>query len=234
MIKLDVRRRIDPQMALAVAESKRLYADLPGAESEDVASQRALYAHERAYWNAVKPPLAKVEALNIPGPGGAIACRAYRPSEGGLLPALVYFHGGGWILGNLDTHDRIMRLLAVKSGTLVLGVDYRLAPEHKFPAAHDDALAATRHVLAQGRGLGIDATRVAVGGDSAGANLSLATCLGLAPAERAAIRLQLLYYGAFGLSDSASMRAYGNEMDGLTRADMLRYRRHLTRTPADL
>jgi acetyl esterase len=234
MIKLDVRRRFDPQMALAVAESKRLYADLPGAESEDVAGQRALYAHERAYWNAVKPPLAKVEALNIPGPGGAIACRAYRPSEGGLLPALVYFHGGGWILGNLDTHDRIMRLLAVKSGALVLGVDYRLAPEHKFPAAHDDALAATRHVLAQGRGLGIDATRLAVGGDSAGANLSLATCLGLAPAERAAIRLQLLYYGAYGLSDSASMRAYGNEMDGLTRADMLRYRRHLTRTPADL
>jgi acetyl esterase len=234
MIKLDVRRRFDPQMALAVAESQRLYADLPAAASEDVAAQRALYAHERAYWNAVKPALAKVEALSIPGPGGAIACRLYRPSEGGLLPAVVYFHGGGWILGNLDTHDRIMRLLAEKSGALVLGVDYRLAPEHKFPAAHDDALAATRHVLTRGRSLGIDATRLAVGGDSAGANLTLATCLGLAPAERAAIRLQLLYYGAFGLSDSASMRAYGNEMDGLTRADMLRYRRHLVRTPADL
>jgi len=159
MIKLDVRRRFDPQMALAVAESQRLYADLPGAASEDVAAQRALYAHERAYWNAVKPALAKVEALSIPGPGGAIACRLYRPSEGGLLPAVVYFHGGGWILGNLDTHDRIMRLLAEKSGALVLGVDYRLAPEHKFPAAHDDALAATRHILTRGRSLGIDATR---------------------------------------------------------------------------
>ncbi len=233
MTRLDARRRFDPQMAAALADSQKLYAGLPPAAPDDVAAQRAAYDHERAFWNAIKPLLAAVETLSIPGPGGAISCRLYRPSKAPLLPALVYFHGGGWVLGNLDTHDRIMRLLADKSGALVLGVDYRLAPEHKFPAAHDDALAALRHAARQGRAWGIDGARLAVGGDSAGANLALAACLGLAPAERAAVRLQLLYYGAFGLGDSASMRAYGNELYGLTRADMIRYRRHLTRTPAD-
>jgi acetyl esterase len=234
MIKLEVRRRFDPQMALAVAESQKIYAALPVAAADDVAAQRNAYDRERAFWNAIKPPLAAVEALTIPGPGGAIACRLYRPSEARLLPALVYFHGGGWVLGNLDTHDRVMRLLTQKSGGLVLGVDYRLAPEHKFPAAHDDALAALRHVARHGREWGIDGARLAVGGDSAGANLAVASCLCLDPAERGAVKLQLLYYGAFGLSDSASMRAYGNELDGLTRADMARYRSQLTRSPADL
>jgi acetyl esterase len=234
MIKLDVRRRFDPQMALAVAESQKLYAAGPPAAADDLTAQRDAYNRERAFWNAIKPPLAAVEALTIPGPGGAIACRLYRPSEARLLPALLYFHGGGWVLGNLDTHDRIMRLLAQKSGALVLGVDYRLAPEHKFPAAHEDALAALRHVAHHGREWGIDRSRLAIGGDSAGANLSLASCLCLDRTERRAVKLQLLYYGAFGLGDSASMRAYGNELDGLTRADMARYRSQLIRTPADL
>ncbi len=233
-MKLDVRRRFDPQMAAALAESQRLYAIGAPAAPDDVAAQRATYNRERAFWNAIKPPLAAIEALTISGPGGAIPCRLYRPSAARLLPALIYFHGGGWVLGNLDTHDRIMRLLAQKSGALVLGVDYRLAPEHKFPAAHDDALAALRHVARQGREWGIDGARLAVGGDSAGANLSVASCLCLDPAERNAIKLQLLYYGAYGLSDSPSMRAYGNELDGLTRADMARYRSQLIRTPADL
>jgi acetyl esterase len=234
MIKLDVRRQFDPQMAIAVAESQKIYAVLPLADPDDVAAQRAAYSRERAFWNAIKPPLAAIEPLSIPGPGGTITCRLYRPSEARLLPALVYLHGGGWVLGDLDTHDRIMRLLAQKSGALVLGVDYRLAPEHKFPAAHDDALMAFRHAARHGREWGIDVARLAVGGDSAGANLALASCLSLAPAERTAVKLQLLYYGAFGLSDSMSMRAYGNELDGLTRADMARYRGHLIRSPADL
>ena len=234
MSGLDVRRRFDPQMARAAAESQRLYADLPPAGPDDIAAQRALYNHERAYWNAVKPPLAAIEPLKIPAPGGDIPCRLYRPSKAPLLPALVYLHGGGWILGNLDTHDRIMRLLAEKSGALVLGVDYRLAPEHKFPTAHDDALAVLRHALRRGQELGIDPGRLAVGGDSAGANLSLAACLCLEPAERAAIKLQLLYYGSFGLRDSASLRAYGGESYGLSRAEMARYRAQLIRTPADL
>ena len=232
--KIDIRPLLDPEMVAAIAESRRLYAELDPVAADDYKTQRAAYAHERAFWNAIKPALASVENLNIPGPGGSLACRFYRPGREPRLPALVYFHGGGLALGNLDTHDRIMRLLALKSGAAVLGVDYRLAPEHKFPAAWDDALAALRHLAKEGSALGIDVARLAVGGDSAGANLSLASCLSLSPEERAAVKIQLLYYGAFGLTDSASARAFGNETDGLTRAVMDRYRAWLCRSPADL
>jgi acetyl esterase len=235
---LDVRRRLDPEMAAAVAESQRLYAEIAAERgpiaADDLAAQRAAYNHERAFWNAVKPELAAVEAVSLAGPGGAIAGRLYRPSRARPLPALLFLHGGGWVLGNLDTHDRIMRLLADKSGAIVLGVEYRLAPEHKFPACYDDALAALRHVARRGAEWGIDPARLAVGGDSAGANLSVATCLALTAAERAAVKLQLLYYGAFGLTDSAALRCFGNELDGLTRSDMARYRAWLCRGPEDL
>jgi len=232
--KTDIRRRLDPEMAAAVGESQRLYAELGPIAPDDYLAQRAAYIRERAFWNAIKPELAAVENLSIPGPGGPLACRLYRPSRETRLPALVYFHGGGWVLGNLDTHDRIMRLLALKSGVAVIGVDYRLAPEHKFPAAWDDALASLRHFAKQASSLGIDPMRLAVGGDSAGANLSVATCLSLTSAERTAVKLQLLYYGAFGLSDSASARAYGNDSDGLTRAAMDRFRAWVRRAPDDL
>ena len=238
MIKVDTVPRLDPEMAAALNQTRRLDMDLiakrggpiaPG----DLAGQRAAYDHERAFWNEIKPALAAVEAVEIPRPGGSIPCRLYRRNTGGKLPALVYLHGGGWVLGSLDTHDRIMRLLAEKSGAAVLGVDYRLAPEHKFPAAYDDALAALRHLLREGAGLGIDPTRLAVGGDSAGANLSLATCLQLDASERRAVKLQLLYYGTFGLADSASRRAFGNETDGLTKAGLDYFRDCLLRSPAD-
>jgi acetyl esterase len=232
MIKVALRARLDPQMAAALEESRRLYRDIGAGEG--VAGRRAAYAHERAFWNAIKPDLAAVEALAVAGPGGPIACRLYRPSLARPLPALVFFHGGGWVLGDLDTHDRILRLLAQKSGAAVLGVDYRLAPENKFPAPYDDALAALRHVMATGPALGIDVERLAVGGDSAGGNLALATLLQLAPAERRAVKAQLLYYGAFGLLDSPSLRVFGSDPDGLTKADMDAYRAHLIRDPADL
>jgi len=205
MIKVDVTRHLDPEMAAAIAESNRLYGEIVAERGpvapDDLAGQRASYNHERAFWNAIKPPLAAVEPLEIPGPGGAIPCRLYRPRNARPLPALVYFHGGGWVLGNLDTHDRIMRLLAEKSGAAVLGVDYRLAPEHKFPAAYDDALAAVEYLRREGPALGIDGARLALGGDSAGANLALATWLQLGPEARASVRCLLLYYGAFGLAD---------------------------------
>jgi acetyl esterase len=230
----DPRRRFDPQMIQVQAQSQRLNAGRAIPAADDVAGLRAAYAHERAFWNAIKPPLAAVEPLSLPGPGGSIACRLYRPVLADNLPALVYFHGGGWVVGSLDTHDRIMRLLAAKSGVLVLGVDYRLAPEHKFPAPHEDALAALRHAIRQGRNWGIDTARLSVGGDSAGANLALAACLGLEAGERAAVRQQLLFYGCFGLTDSASIRACNDAVYGLTGADMDRFRAHLMHSPADL
>lgn len=238
MTKVDVTRHLDPEMAAAIAESARLRAELATrygpAAPDDLAAQREFFSRERAFWNALKPALQAVDSLVVAGPDGPVPCRVYWPSERRPLPALVYFHGGGWVVGNLDTHDRIMRLLAEKSGAAVLGVDYRLAPEHKFPACYDDALAVLRHLRREGETLGIDVRRLALGGDSAGANIALATCLQLDAAERSVIRLQLLYYGNYGLRDLASLRAFGSKLDGLTREHIARSYACFLRSPSDL
>src|SRR6185436_21032022 len=111
--------------------------------------------------------IGKIENISIPGPAGAIAARTYTPvaSGGTALPALVYFHGGGFVIGDLDTHDAICRQLANESGAKVIAVDYRLAPEHKFPAAADDSYAAVKWIETNAPTLGVDPNRVAVGGD---------------------------------------------------------------------
>src|SRR3989454_4789555 len=119
------------------------------------------------------PPLARLEDLRIPGPAGEIPARLYAPTAGGAaLPVVAYFHGGGWVQGDLETHHGLCARLARHGGVLVVAIDYRLAPEHKFPAAVDDCLAAYRWLRAHARDLGGDAGRVAVAGDSAGGNLS--------------------------------------------------------------
>lgn len=119
------------------------------------------------------PALPRVEDVRIPGPAGAIPARVYAPRAGTApRPAVVYFHGGGWVQGDLETHHGLCARLAKHGDVLVVAVDYRLAPEHKFPAAVEDCLAAYRWVRAHGGDLGADAARVAVAGDSAGGNLS--------------------------------------------------------------
>jgi acetyl esterase len=119
------------------------------------------------------PALPRVEDLRIPGPAGDIPARLYAPTVAGApLPAVAYFHGGGWVQGDLETHHGLCARLALHAGALVVAVDYRLAPEHKFPAAVEDCLAAYRWLRARGRDVGADAARVAVAGDSAGGNLA--------------------------------------------------------------
>jgi acetyl esterase len=119
------------------------------------------------------PPLPRVEDVRIPGPAGAMPGRVYAPRAGGApLPAVAYFHGGGWVQGDLETHHGLCARLAKHAGVLVVAVDYRLAPEHKFPAAVEDCLAAYRWLRSHGGDVGADPARVAVAGDSAGGNLS--------------------------------------------------------------
>ena len=123
-------------------------------------------------------PIGKIENTSVPGPGGDIKLRVYTPVAAGgeALPAIVFFHGGGFILGDLDTHDGLCRILAAQSGARVIAVDYRLAPEHKFPAAAEDAFAAVCWIEKNAADLGIDANRIAVAGDSAGGNLAAVVC----------------------------------------------------------
>ena len=120
------------------------------------------------------PPLPRIEDISIPGPGGALPARLYDPvgAAGTARPVLAYFHGGGWVQGDLETHHGLCARLAQRSGALIVAVDYRLAPEHKFPAAVEDSLAAYRWLRSHGRQIGADPARVGVAGDSAGGNLA--------------------------------------------------------------
>jgi acetyl esterase len=151
-------------------------AGRPAYESLSPAEAREYYMQARLVSNPEPPELKSVQPLEIPSRGGPIPARIYTPKmlrqNGGLAPGLVFFHGGGWVIGNLDTHDVVCRTLADAGELIVISVDYRLSPEHKFPAAVDDAIAATTWVLGNARALGLDSSRIMVGGDSAGGNLA--------------------------------------------------------------
>jgi len=139
------------------------------------------------------------EVAEGPGPLGEIKLRAYRPRGAAadeILPALIYFHGGGWLLGDLDSHDTACRHYANGARCRVISVDYRMAPEHKFPAAVDDSVAATRWIIAQAAALKIDPARVAVGGDSAGGNLAAVLAIMARDGELPPLAYQLLVYPA--------------------------------------
>jgi acetyl esterase len=142
-------------------------------------------------------PLPKVENIKIPGPAGDIPARVYVANEAKEpQPALVFYHGGGWVIGSLDSYDALCRQLAKKAGCTVISIDYRLAPEHKFPAAYDDSLAAFRWIAANAARLNIDAKRIAVGGDSAGGNLSACVTQATRGDEVKACFQMLIYPGA--------------------------------------
>jgi acetyl esterase len=154
-------------------------------------------------------PVHDVADRTVPGPAGPIAVRVYRPSAAAALPGLVYFHGGGFVLGGLDSADRTCRALAHASGWAVVSVDYRLAPEHPFPAAADDAYVATRYVAEHAAAFGIDPIRLAVGGDSAGGNLAAVTAIQARDAGGPNLIFQLLVYPQVDFTDaSPSMREF--------------------------
>jgi acetyl esterase len=144
------------------------------------------------------PTVARVTDLQIPGPEGAMAARRYDPrtATSGPQPALVFFHGGGFVFGDLDTHDELCRYLSTHADVTVIAVDYRLAPEAPFPAAVDDCLAAFRWVHANAAILGLDPARLAVGGDSAGGNLAAVVCQQSVAQDTPAPAFQLLIYPA--------------------------------------
>lgn len=167
-------------------------------------------------------PMARVEAVEIPGPAGQIAARRYVPhgARSESAPLLVYFHGGGWVIGDLDTHDAPCRFLAANSGVQVLSVDYRLAPEHPFPAAPEDAFAAYAWASANATELGWDPARIAVGGDSAGANLAAVASLLARDAGLTLPATQLLIYPVTVADEEMPSRHAFGEGFLLSRPDM--------------
>ena len=186
---------LDPQaravIDLAVKSGRPAYHQLSPKDA------RQLFRQTRPASTPTPPEIGSVRDLAAPGPRGPLPLRVYRPAgvpASTPLGVLVYFHGGGWVIGDLDTHDVLCRQLTAESGASVVSVDYRLAPEHKFPAAADDAWAATRWVVAHAPGLGVDAGRLAVGGDSAGGNLAAVVTLLARDQGAPSIALQVLLY----------------------------------------
>ena len=173
---------------------------------------RASYRSRRSFTQPDAPEVQQVENKMVVHMGMNLPVRVYHPQSAKLnlaLPALVYLHGGGWTIGDLDTHDVLCRSLCLQAEVVVVSVDYRLGPEQPFPAAYEDTLAAFHWTVENANELGIDASRIAIGGDSAGGNLSAAACLGLrGQVVQPAFQL-LIYPATIMWQDTASYHANG-------------------------
>ncbi len=173
-------------------------AGRPAYETLTAPEARDYYMQARLVSNPEPPALELTKDITVPAPHGNIPARLYTPKQlrraNGLAPCLVFFHGGGWVIGNLETHDVVCRKLAHEGELLVLSVDYRLAPEHCFPAAVDDALTATRWAADNAKQLGIDASRLMVGGDSAGGNMAAVVAIAARDSQGPKLAGQVLIY----------------------------------------
>jgi len=168
---------------------------------------RALYSASTQVFAPETPKLRGVEDQTIPGPNSPVPVRVYTPDAKGALPMLVYFHGGSWVFGDLESHDAMCRIIAGAAGCLVVAVHYRLAPEHKFPAGLEDCIAATRWCAEHGGEIGGDRKRLAVGGDSAGGNLAAAVAQAAGRDGGPKLAFQWLIYPAVDFTaDNASLR----------------------------
>jgi len=201
---------LDPQIVRMLARITAIVGDEAPAEPLSPAEARRNSTALAPLWNEHARPVARVEDRTLPGAAGPIAARLYDPGTEDPSPAIIYLHGGGWVLCDLDTHDGVCRELALRSGLKLVSLDYRLAPEHPFPAPVEDGVAAVRWLAAHGRDWGIDPGRMVIAGDSAGANMALATLLALRDAGEQPLRGAALVYGVFAPDhDTPSHLAYG-------------------------
>ncbi|HCH50839.1 MAG TPA: acetyl esterase [Proteus sp.] len=220
--KINVLELISPEMQQVM----QFYADnpQPAPESNDYPAMRLAYNQDRGYWNADAPEMFSINDISVSTSYGQVLTRIYKPVE--KTPAtLFYLHGGGFILGNLDTHDRIMRLLARYSGCAVIGIDYSLSPEAYYPQAIEESAQICQFYHQEAQKYDINMSNIGFAGDSAGAMLSLAVVLWLRDnnIHCGNICAALLWYGLYGLRDSTSRRLYGGEWDGLRQQDLEEY-----------
>lgn len=226
-------RPLNPQLRAVL---RMIYARLKGLPPPSQLSPtelRQINAGLSFYFNAGAPALPHIEERMISVPSGRTRVRLYDPGIAAPAPTVVLLHGGGWVMGSVDTYDGFARQIAQRSGLRCLSVEYALAPEHPFPSPLDDCIGAVRWATSDGSNLGIDAHRIAVIGDSAGANLALAVCFALRDAGTSPIRGAALLYGAYSLDlETPSQRAYGGGPYFLGTADINRYWNDYLPTPA--
>jgi acetyl esterase len=211
---------VDPELIAAgkLLQEKGLVA--PDRTVVSLAEVRAATDRIGAFLGEGSVRLNDERDLSLPGPHGQVPCRLYMPDNVRTPPLLVYAHGGGFMQGSLPSWDHFLRDLVRQSGVAALSVDYKLSPEAKFPVAYEEMVAVTRLASREGAGFGIDPTRLAVGGDSAGGNLALATALEMRDSGEKALRFQLLIYGVYSTdSDSPSWQRFGQGA-GLSQTQM--------------
>jgi len=212
---------LDPEIQSIVDQMAA--APGPPGHLVPVDQARAANDHDAAIMSGPGEEVAEVREITVPGPGGPIPVRVFRPAGEGPLPLVAYAHGGGWVIGSLDGFDPLCRALANASGALIASIGYRLAPEHPFPAGLDDVRAAVPWLAENARELGGDPDRLAIAGDSAGANLATVTARRLRDEGGPPLRFQALVYPVCdsGL-DTPSYRESGDGF-GLTALGMQRY-----------
>ena len=223
---------LHPQIVRALEVMQQL--GLKPIESMTPAEARTQMEETAKSRKAEPLPVARVEDRTMAGPAGPIRLRLYWPEAPGAVPAIAYYHGGGHVIGSLDTHDLIARNLCAGAAALVVSVDYRMGPEDKFPAAVEDSFAALEWLHANARGLGADPGRLGVHGDSAGANLAAVMALMARDRGGPRLRLQSLVYpvGDYTLS-TKSYQTFAEGYGLLTRAAMQWFQRHYLRSLAD-
>jgi acetyl esterase len=211
---------IDPELVAAgqLLQSRGLVA--PDRTQAPLSEVRAAVDRVGAFLGEGSLPLQRERDLLLPGPRGQVPCRLYLPDYAEKPPLIIYAHGGGFMQGSLPSWDAMLRELVRQSGVAALSVDYRLAPEHRFPVAFDEIVAMAGLAAREGSDFGIDPSRLAVGGDSAGANLALAAALALRDAGEPALRVMLLIYGCFSTdTESPSWQRFGRGA-GLSQTQM--------------
>jgi acetyl esterase/lipase len=211
---------VDPELVAAGKLLQERGFVVPDRTQAPLSEVRAAQDRVGAFLGEGSVPLKEERDLGLPGPHGQVPCRLYMPDGGERPPLIVYAHGGGFMQGSLPSWDAMLRELVRQSGAAALSVDYKLSPEHRFPKAFDEMAAVTRLMAREGAGLGIDPTRLAVGGDSAGANLALAAAMALRDEGLQAIRFMLLIYGVYSTdSESPSWQRFGQGA-GLSQTQM--------------
>ncbi|WP_407353324.1 alpha/beta hydrolase fold domain-containing protein [Luteimonas sp. R10] len=227
-----VRNDVDPEIRLFLQRMNAGYAAFPGFASASLAEARRIAERVRAPWVSGGPEMAASQELRI----GALQTRAriLRPRAGDApLPSLIYLHGGGWTMFSIDTHDRLMREYAARAGVAVIALDYSLSPEAKFPRAIEETVDAIDWLRSHGAAHGVEASRMAVGGDSAGANLAVASQLRLRDLGRPMLSAMLLNYGAYSDRPTPSWTRYDGPSYMLGADEMRRFWSNYLRGDAD-
>ncbi|HEX8755023.1 MAG TPA: alpha/beta hydrolase [Steroidobacteraceae bacterium] len=228
---------VDPEIRRFVAAVSAAYASHGPFEQMTPVEQRRVCELVRAPWRRGGPEMASTHEVAVATQRGTVRVRIYDPGRGeAAKPALIYLHGGGWTLFSLDTHDRVMREYAHRAGVVVVGVDYALAPEAPFPAALEQVVAVARWLGTGGAGQGVDPARIAIGGDSAGGNLSVGAALMLRDAgDGELLKALLLIYGGFDSEPSPEAdRRYGGPGYMLTPEERVVFWRHYVPDPRQL